>query len=218
MKWITYFFSLQSIVSCKLRLMSTSRQPLNTEDFGSATAWATFISLPVTDKHAVLARRALVWRRESKPTIPVFFQLTCILLHLPPSLLFWFLLGWMKAWMSVLLILGFQRKSIVEIITVRALPQSCQWSGLHWKAWRTISIQLIVMWWVKIFFLSFCFCFHIYQWDEEIYYSILLARYSVITVMFIFDDLCTIIVIGADTGQSTNQPDLFCHIIVNQIM
>lgn len=53
------------------------------------------------------------------------------------------------------------------------------------------------------YFCLFVHCFRNYQWGEEI--SIILFRWLfccfMITVMLIFDDLCTIIVVGADTGQ-----------------
>lgn len=83
---------------------------------------------------------------------------------------FCFSLGWMKTWMCVLLILGFQRKSIVEIITDKAVPLSCQWSGLHWKAWQTISTRRIVMWWV--FSIAFPFSAVSLAWEVCKWYDV----------------------------------------------
>lgn len=65
----------------------------------------------------------------------------------------------MRTWTWVLQTLGFLRKSTVETTTVRAVPPSCQWSGLLWKAWQIICTQHTAMWWV----LHWCFEDHLYS-------------------------------------------------------
>lgn len=53
----------------------------------------------------------------------------------------------MRTWTWVLQTSDFLRKSTVETTTARAVPPSCQWSGLLWKVWQIICTQRTAMWW-----------------------------------------------------------------------